>query len=234
MIEDSWESAAVRRRVTATVSVPGGSDPRRLHPIIVLHGKGGDHYSAVRVGLVESQQAVITAGARPFAVVSVDGGSYFHPRAGGEDFGAMVLHELLGRLESRFDTGRVAFTGFSMGGYGALLLGSMLGPERCPAVAAASPAVWVPGDAPAPGAFDGTQDYRTWSLFNRLPQLARIPCRIEASVSDPFNGADRRLAESLRRTGGSVETSFDQPGEHSDGWWGAVLPAQLRFCADRL
>lgn len=234
LVDDTWDSAAARRRITATVSLPDGADPRTLYPIIALHGLGGDHASALRAGLVDSQRAVIDAGSRPFAAVSVDGGGYYHPRVSGDDHGAMVLTELLDRLGRRLDTSRVGFVGFSMGGYGALLLGSMLGPERCPAVAAASPAVWVPGDTPARGAFDGPADYRTWSLFNRVAELTRIPCRIEASRSDPFRSADRRLADLLKKAGGQVETSFDDPGDHSDGWWGSILPKQLAFCAGRI
>ncbi|EUA23105.1 putative esterase [Mycobacterium xenopi 4042] len=41
------------------------------------------------------------------------------------------------------DTSRVAFLGWSMGGYGALLLGSRLGPTRTAAICAVSPALWL-------------------------------------------------------------------------------------------
>lgn len=59
------------------------------------------------------------------------GGSYWHKRASGEDSGAMVLSELIPLLDTHnLDTSRVAFLGWSMGGYGALLLGGRLGPAR--------------------------------------------------------------------------------------------------------
>src|SRR5215469_14006275 len=59
-------------------------------------------------------------------VVSVDGGAndYWHPRRSGSDAGAMVINELLPMLAGHgIDTSRVAFLGWSMGGYGAVRLG---------------------------------------------------------------------------------------------------------------
>ncbi|EUA51733.1 putative cONSERVED EXPORTED PROTEIN [Mycobacterium xenopi 3993] len=51
----------------------------------------------------------------------------------------MVLNELIPMLSSQgLDTSRVAFLGWSMGGYGALLLGSRLGPTRTAAICAVS------------------------------------------------------------------------------------------------
>ena len=98
----------------------------------------------------------VASGTPPFAVVAVDGGeSYWHKRASGEDSGAMVLDELIPMLSSQdLDTSRVAFLGWSMGGYGALLLGARLGPARTAAICAVSPALWTSFDETAPGAFD--------------------------------------------------------------------------------
>ena len=57
------------------------------------------------------------------------------------------------------DTSRVGFLGWSMGGYGALLLGGRLGPARTAAICAVSPALWMSSGAAAPGAFDGPDDF---------------------------------------------------------------------------
>ncbi|EUA69064.1 putative esterase [Mycobacterium xenopi 4042] len=49
------------------------------------------------------------------------------------------------------DTSRVAFLGWSMGGYGALLLGARLGPARTAGICAVSPALWTSYTASTPG-----------------------------------------------------------------------------------
>ena len=104
-------------------------------------------------GVEQGLAQAVAAGLPPFAVVAVDGGgSYWHKRASGEDSGAMVLDELIPMLGSQgLDTSRVAFLGWSMGGYGALLLGARLGPARTAAICAVSPALWTSSGATAPG-----------------------------------------------------------------------------------
>ena len=98
----------------------------------------------------------------------------------------MVLDELIPMLgEQGLDTSRVGFLGWSMGGYGALLLGSRLGPARTAAICAVSPALWTSSGATAPGAFDGADDYAANSVWG-LPNLASIPIRIDCGDSDPF------------------------------------------------
>jgi hypothetical protein len=101
---------------------PGQTRP--LRPVIALHGKGSSA-AAVMAGGVEGGLAqAVAAGLPPFAVVAVDGGGgYWHRRASGDDAGAMVLDELIPMLgQQGLDTSRVGFLGWSMGGYGALLL----------------------------------------------------------------------------------------------------------------
>ena len=109
-------------------------------------------------------------------MVAVDGGgSYWHKRASGEDSGAMVLDELIPMLAAQgLDTSRVGFLGWSMGGYGALLLGARLGPARTAAICAVSPALWTSSGAAAPGAFDGADDYAANSVWG-LPALGVDP-----------------------------------------------------------
>ncbi len=69
---------------------------------------------------------------------AVDGGNgWWHRRADGEDSGSMVLNEFLPMLANKgLDTRRVSFIGWSMGGYGALLLGGALGAARTAAICA--------------------------------------------------------------------------------------------------
>src|SRR5665213_2598390 len=104
----------------------------------------------------------------------------------------MVLGELIPMLDSqRLDTSRVAFLGWSMGGYGALLLGGRLGPARTAAICAVSPALWMSSGAAAPGAFDGADDYAANNVWG-LPNLASIPVRIDCGDSDPFYAATKQ------------------------------------------
>ena len=128
MVTGSFESAA-RGGVTTdwAIARPPGQ-AKALRPMIALHGLGGNASSVMAGGVEQGLAQAINAGLPPFAVVSVDGGgSYWHKRTSGEDCGAMVLNELIPLLETQnLDTSRVAFLGWSMGGYGALLLGGRL------------------------------------------------------------------------------------------------------------
>jgi S-formylglutathione hydrolase FrmB len=128
-----------------------------LRAVIALHGKGQDAAGVMAGGVEGGLAQAVAAGIPPFAVVAVDGGGgYWHKRADGEDSGTMVLNELIPMLSSQgLDTSRVGFLGWSMGGYGALLLGARLGPARTAAICAVSPALWTSSGAAAPGAFDG-------------------------------------------------------------------------------
>ncbi len=173
----------------------------------------------------------VQAGLPPFAVVAVDGGgSYFHRRASGEDSGAMVLDELIPMLGGQgLDTSRVGFLGWSMGGYGALLLGARLGPARTAAICAVSPALWLSSGATAPGAFDGADDFAANSVFG-LPALASIPIRIDCGDSDPFYAATKQFIAQLP----NPPAGGFSPGGHDAAFWSSQLPAELTWMAPLL
>lgn len=231
MVTGSFVSAA-RGGVNTNWAIarpPGQTQP--LRPVIALHGKGSDAAAVMTGGVEQGLAQAVAAGLPPFAVVAVDGGgSYWHKRASGEDSGAMVLDELIPMLgEQGLDTSRVAFLGWSMGGYGALLLGARLGPARTAAITAVSPALWLSSGATAPGAFDGTADYAANSVWG-LPALAQIPIRIDIGTSDPFYGATQDFIAQLPKhpAGGS------SPGGHDAGFWSSQLPAELTWMAPLL
>ena len=169
--------------------------------MIALHGKGQDAAGVMAGGVEQGLAQAVAAGIPPFAVVAVDGGGgYWHKRASGEDAGAMVLNELIPMLgEQGLDTSRVGFLGWSMGGYGALLLGARLGPARTAAICAVSPALWTSSGATAPGAFDGADDYAANSVWG-LPALGSIPIRIDCGNSDPFYSATKQFIAQLPNT----------------------------------
>ncbi len=202
-----------------------------LRPVIALHGKGADAAQVMAGGVEQGLAQAVAAGLPPFAVVAVDGGgSYWHKRASGEDSGAMVLDELIPILSSEgLDTSRVAFLGWSMGGYGALLLGGRLGPARTAAISAVSPALWTSSGAAAPGAFDGADDYAANSVWG-LPALGSIPIRIDCGNSDPFYSATQQFIAQLP----TPPAGGFSPGGHDGGFWSSQLPAELTWIAPLL
>ncbi|UXA06671.1 alpha/beta hydrolase [Mycobacterium sp. SMC-2] len=231
MVTGSFVSAA-RGGVNTNWAIarPPGQT-KALRPVIALHGKGSDASTVMAGGVEQGLAQAVNAGLSPFAVVAVDGGgSYWHKRASGEDSGAMVLDELIPMLGTQdLDTSRVAFLGWSMGGYGALLLGGRLGPARTAAICAVSPALWLSSGAAAPGAFDGPDDFAANSVFG-MPALASIPIRVDCGDSDPFYGATKQFIAQLPHppAGGF------SPGGHNAEFWSSQLPAELTWMAPLL
>jgi hypothetical protein len=143
---------------------------------VLLHGRGDSATSLVDIGYDRFLAGATMTGMPPFAIAAVDGGDrYWHRRSAGDDTGRMIVDELLPmlaraglRTEPR---DRVALMGYSMGGYGALLLASELGPARVAAVVAESPAV----DGAGPGRGRGLRRHRRLRPQRRLrpPQGAR-------------------------------------------------------------
>ena len=231
LITGSFVSAA-RGGVSTSFAVarpPGHSGA--LRPVIALHGKGGDAATVMAGGVESGLAGAVNAGLPPLAVVAVDGGGgYWHRRASGEDSGAMVLDELLPLLaEQGLDTSRVGFLGWSMGGYGALLLGARLGPARTAAICAVSPALWLSSGASVPGAFDGPDDFAANTVFG-LPALASIPIRVDCGYADPFYPATTRFVAQLP----SPPAGGFAPGGHDSSFWSAQLPAEIAWLAPLL
>lgn len=196
--------------------------------VVVLHGRGGNGDTAFDD--LRLQNHVTRTG---LAVASVDGGDlYWHARRSGADPGAMVTDDLLPLLRRETGyAGRVAFLGWSMGGYGSLLLASTLGSRVVGAVVAESAALWTEPGGSAPGAFDDREDFHAHDVFadTRLRTLARIPVRLDCGTSDPFVDANRAFARRLA----SAALTVDQGGHTTDYWRGHAA-AQLDWVAARL
>lgn len=231
MVTGSFVSAARGGINTNWAIARPPGQTKALRPVIALHGKGSDASTVMAGGVEQGLAQAVNAGLPPFAVVAVDGGGgYWHKRASGEDAGAMVLDELIPMLGGQdLDTSRVAFLGWSMGGYGALLLGGRLGPARTAAICAVSPALWLSSGAAAPGAFDGPDDFAANSVFG-MPALASIPIRVDCGDSDPFYGATKQFIAQLP----NPPAGGFSPGGHNAEFWSSQLPAELTWLAPLL
>jgi S-formylglutathione hydrolase FrmB len=230
MVTGSFVSAA-RGGVETNwaIALPPGRYTRPLRPVIALHGRDMDAEGVMGMGVEAGLAELARAGYPPFAVVAVDGGNgWWHRRVSGEDSGAMVLQELLPMLATKgLDTRRVSFIGWSMGGYGALLLGGALGAARTAAICAVAPALFTDyGLAISERAFDGPADWFAYSVYG-TPALSEIPLRIDCGAGDRFYDATKQFVASLRRPPSGV--SF--VGGHDVSAWKEKLPRELAWLA---
>ena len=216
------------------VRPPGEDGP--LPVVVALHGYRQDHATltgpAFRIDRFLA--AAMAAGVAPFAIAAVDGGTtYWHPRPSGEDAGAMVVDEFLPLLEERgLPTARIGLIGWSMGGYGALRLGGLLGPDRVAGVVATSPALWTdPDDASEVGFADGSE-YERFSILGRQSDLAGIPVRVDCGTGDPFYRAVEAYVDGYPAAA-DVTATFE-PGAHDAAYWRRMLPDELAFLGSRL
>lgn len=222
----TFRSAARGRLVGWSILRPPGA-PSALPVAVVLHGRGGDHTSAVALGYDRFLAAAVAAGTPPFAVLTVDGGdTYWHRRASGDDPIAMIRDELLplaARRGLRID--RIAVQGWSMGGYGALLLAERWGATRARAAGAMSPAIFADFASSSSVAFDNAADFAANDLFRGIAGLAGISVRIDCGTDDPFADQVTRFRAALHPTpAGSMSA-----GAHTDAFWHRMLPGQLDF-----
>jgi S-formylglutathione hydrolase FrmB len=227
-ISGSFISAARGGKLTNWIIAlpPGQTGP--LRPVIALHAVRGNANQAMDLGVEDGLAQLVKAGRSPFAVVAVDGGDgYWHRRANGEDSGAMVLNELIPMLATKgLDTSRVGFIGWSMGGYGALLLGSRLGPQRTAGICAVSPALYQSFTGNTRGAFDSYDDWRQNTVFG-LPALSSIPLRVDCGNSDRFAPATHQFVAQLRRPPAGGFSA----GGHDVTFWRQQLPGELAWLA---
>jgi len=233
LVGGSFTSAALRGAETGwAISYPPGESPGAHLPVLIaLHGKGGNHRDAfTSLGLADAQESVPAA--HGFAISSVDGGGdYWHRRRDGRDAGVMLTDELLPVLEGQgLVTDRVALLGWSMGGYGSLLLAATRLHGRVTAVMTMSAALWTTSGASAPGAFDDAEDFRANDVFAMRPALASVPLLMDCGTSDPFVSANHAFVDGMTpRPAANFES-----GGHDDTYWRAMAPRQLTFVAEHL
>ena len=178
-------------------------------------------------------QAFAERGAAPFVLVAVRGGdTYWHRRTSGEDALAMLLDELIPYCRRELRLGGAAgeaVTGWSMGGYGALLAAESRA-QTFRGVCAVSAALWRTFDDGVGDAFDSAADYAAHDVYAGADRLAGMPVRVDCGLQDPFYEADKAFAEALPRP---PQGSFE-PGGHNDAFWRRVAPPEVDFIAATL
>jgi len=219
-----------------TVVYPAGYAADADLPVVLsLHGRGGTHATSFgRVRLHRILNDVVADGTPPFAIASVDGGnnSYWHRRTDGRDPVSMLREQFLPLLEKRgLDVGTVGLYGWSMGGYGAMLLAGRSRRWIAPkGVAVSHPALFTAAGRTAAGAFDDAEDFDRNNVWAHPEWLKDVPLRIDCGTEDPFYAADKEFVERMRpRPSGGFTR-----GAHNHTFLRKVAPAQLRFLGSLL
>ncbi|SCG58659.1 alpha/beta hydrolase [Micromonospora inositola] len=198
-------SAARGREVDFWTAVPEGyGDGRGLPICLVLHGASATPRDFGRLGLARFLTDAVRRGAPPFVLAAATGGRLSWRRSGDDDMQRMVREEVPTWCARRgFDVDRTAVWGWSMGGFGALLLAETY-PGWLHAVAAFSPAV-RPGDA----------------VFAGAARLRGTPVGLWCGRQDNFLRDVRALARALPEP--PVRAAWAD-GRHNFAYWGTVIP----------
>ena len=219
-----------------SIAYPPGGEAEGLPVVVALHMLRRDHSDLFgpKMALDRFLADAVAAGVPPFAIAAPDGGnSYWHPRPGGVDAGGMVTGEFLSLLDSfGLNTNRIGLIGWSMGGYGALRLGGVLGPERVCAISVAAPAIWTDPDDASTSGFASRQEYLDYQVFGRERLLRNIPVRIDCGIGDPFYHSVRSFADGLASDSGpdgAEKVAHFARGGHNPDFWRTVIAEQLSF-----
>lgn len=240
-----FRSAARGREVGWSLALPPGHPTADGLPVaLVLHGRGGDHSTGfTQLKLHQFLAAYVRAGGTPFALAAVDGGDgYWHPRSDGDNSLGMLTEEfvpMLGGLGLR--TAAIGVVGWSMGGYGALLLAreanrgalsGVLRPARTAVVAAAasSPALFASYHDSASGAFDNAADFARYGNLAHDPGVGDTQLYVGCGSDDAFTAQTKLYRASLS----SPPAGSISKGCHTDGYWRSVAAAQISFIGSHL
>src|SRR5450631_304181 len=235
----TFRSAARHRDVGWSLALPPGrTSGSDLPVVLVLHGRGGDHTTGFeQLGLHRFLAAHVQAGGAPFALAAADGGDgYWHPRADGDDPLLMLTREFVPMLATLgLRTTSVGVLGWSMGGYGALLLarqahrGAMHG-VTIAAAAAGSPALFASYRASAKGAFDNAADFAAYGTLADQPDVGTTPLHVACGTDDAFTNETRRY----RANASPAPSGGIGKGCHTEGYWRSLAAQQISFLGTHL
>ncbi|MGW3603074.1 alpha/beta hydrolase [Micromonospora sp. NPDC005161] len=211
----SRPSAARGRTVDFYTAVPDGyGDGRGLPVCLVLHGASTTARDFSGLGLGRFLTDAVRRGAPPFVLAGANGDRLSWRPSGRDDPQRMVREELPAWCaEWGFDSARLAAWGWSMGGFGSLLLAGTW-PGFLRAVAAFSPAV-APGDA----------------VFASVDRLRGTRLGIWCGRQDDFLADVQALERALPEPAAQVEYA---DGRHDFDYWGRVIPDAFDFVAAAL
>lgn len=235
----TFASSARNTTVGWSLAIPPGTPTTRLPVVIVLHGRGGDHTTAFKdLKLHDFLAAYTKTGGKPFALASADGGdnTYWHPRRNGDNPLAMLTEEFLPLLKTRgLETSRIGALGWSMGGYGALLLARESHRKTFKdldvvAAAAGSPALFSSFKSSASGAFDDAADFAKYGDLVDHPDVGDVGLHVSCGRDDAFTATTKRYRGNVTPTpAGDVGK-----GCHTTGYWRSLAARQVAFLGARL
>jgi len=205
-------SAARGGTVDFYTAVPAGhGDGRGLPVLLVLHGASKTAADFPALGLGRFATDSVRRGNAPFVLAGANGGRLNWRPSGADDPQRMVHEEIPAWCAERgFDTSRMSVCGWSMGGYGALLLAQTF-PGFVRSVAAFAPAV-SPGDA----------------VFTRTDALRGVPVGLWCGTDDGLLADVRALERALPQPKAAGSYSA---GRHNFGYWSTCLPAACDLVA---
>ena len=208
-------SARRGRPVDFYTAVPAGHGAGRGLPVcVVLHGASKTAADFPALGLGRFLTDAVRRGAPPFVLAGATGDRLAWRPSGDDDPQRMVREEIPRWCAERgFDARRIALWGWSMGGYGALLLAEAH-PGLARAVAAFSPAVRE-GD----------------EIFAAAERLRGTPVGLWCGRQDGLLDDTRALAAALPEP---PAAGGYQDGRHNFGYWSRCVPAAFDFVAGAL
>ncbi|WP_067500334.1 alpha/beta hydrolase family protein [Actinoplanes sp. TFC3] len=207
------QSSARGRTVDFYTAVPDGhGDGRGLPVCLVLHGASKTAADCPALGLGKFLTDSVRRGNPPFVLAGATGDRLAW-RPGGSDDPQRMVHEEIPQwcAERGFTTKKFAAWGWSMGGYGSLLLAETF-PGFVSAVAAFSPAV-TPSD----------------DVFAQTAQLDKVPVGLWCGTDDGLLGNVRKLDAKLPAT-----TGVYSEGRHNFAYWSTCIPAAFDLVARSL
>jgi pimeloyl-ACP methyl ester carboxylesterase len=236
-------SSARQQDVGYTIAWPPGFKPGDLLPLVVmLHGDGGTHDTAIKgmspaqlLALVDPHDPKRLKSSVPTALVTVDGGNgYWHPHPDDDPMG-MVINELIPRCQARGlgnEAQGIGLMGISMGGYGAIVIAEH-NPKLARAVAAISPAIWTEyrqAQGVNIGAYADAAEFEKYNAVTHARALEGLPVLVASGVDDPFHPGVVAFAQAAPA---STTVKFES-GCHTDPFFVASEPEALTFLSKHL